>query len=175
MSDIKEKIDWITNELTFLLQESNQNEGNVDDIFKKIESIKQDDEDSEQKYLRLYAEFDNYKRRSIKEKNDIISTASEKVVVEFLPIVDDIERSLEHLEGEPKKGAEMLLNKFKNTLETNNVIRMDSKGTDFNPELHQALTTVPNPEMVGKIIDVVSPGYTLGGKVIRYATVVVGE
>jgi molecular chaperone GrpE len=180
MSEVKEKIENLIKEISdYSYVISDEKVGgfarSLSDLNENLGEDSETDDDQEAKFLRLYAEFENYKKRSSKEKSDIINTASEKVIVEFLPIVDDLERSLEHMDDNSKKGTEMIINKFKNIMESNNVIRMDPVGKDFNPEYHQALTTVDNPEMIGKVVDVINPGYILGKKVIRFASVVVGK
>ncbi|GAB1451765.1 nucleotide exchange factor GrpE [Draconibacterium sp.] len=134
------------------------------------------------KHLRLQAEFDNYRKRTIKEKADIIKAGGESVLVHILPIVDDFERALNLLDNLPdedagKKGTELIYNKFKEFLKQNNVKEIAAVNQDFNVDLHEAITAIPAPDekLKGKVVDVVQKGYTLNDKVIRFAKVIIGE
>jgi len=133
-------------------------------------------------YLRLYAEFDNYRRRTIKEKADLLKTASEKVMVDILPVVDDFERALDNIlktteVDSAKQGVELIYDKFVSFLLKNGVKKMDVLGAVFDTEKHEALTTIPaeNDEMRDKIVDCIQVGYELGDKVIRYPKVIVAK
>lgn len=147
------------------------------DVDSKLNDIKNECKSIEDKNLRLYAEFDNFKRRSEREKTEIIKTGNEKVIIDFLPIIDDLERSLEYIKDEStKSGNEMILNKLIKTLESNGVKRINTNGVDFNDNLHEAITMVDSgSEKSGKIIDEVESGYILNDKVIRHSKVVVGK
>jgi molecular chaperone GrpE len=134
------------------------------------------------KFLRLYSEFDNFRKRTNKEKLDLYKTAGEDVIVSMLPILDDFERALKHIsETEENKvhreGVELIYNKFSNILKQKGVELMDANGNEFNTDLHEALTKIPapTPELKGKVVDVLENGYLLNGKVIRFAKVVVGD
>lgn len=134
------------------------------------------------KHLRLQAEFDNYRKRTIKEKADIIKAGGESVLVHILPIVDDFERALNLLDNLPdedagKKGTELIYNKFKEFLKQNNVKEIAAVNQDFNVDLHEAITAIPAPDekLKGKVVDVIQKGYTLNDKVIRFAKVIIGE
>ncbi|HRJ28862.1 MAG TPA: nucleotide exchange factor GrpE [Cyclobacteriaceae bacterium] len=137
--------------------------------------------EAKDKYLRLYSEFENFRRRTAKEKMELIQTASESLVVSLLPVIDDFERAEKALIGTESKeleGFQLIYHKFKKTLEQKGVKVMDIKtGSDFNADVHEAITQVPAPEekLKGKVIDVVEQGYLLNEKVIRYAKVVVGQ
>lgn len=137
--------------------------------------------EAKDKYIRLYAEFDNFRRRSAKEKLDMIQSANEQLIKTLLPITDDFERAEKSFKDKNDKESEgffLIQNKFKKILEQNNVKPMDlSKETSFNPDLHEAITQIPAPEekLKGKIMDVVEKGYLLNDKVIRFAKVVVGS
>ena len=125
------------------------------------------------KYLRLLAEFDNFKRRSSKERIELIGTASREAIVALLPIMDDFERA-EKNEG-LEEGIALIYTKLQNTLHQKGLKAMESNGEVFNPEHHEAITEVPmGEEMKGKVIDTVEKGYFLNDKIIRYAKVVVG-
>ncbi len=137
--------------------------------------------EAKDKYLRLYAEFDNFRRRSSKEKLEMIQSANEQLIQAFLPVADDFERAGNSFKDRDDKEAEgffLIQNKFKKTLEQYGVKPMEiKKGADFNPDLHEAITQVPAPEetLKGKIIEAVEKGYLLNDKVIRFAKVVVGS
>lgn len=136
--------------------------------------------DSKDKYLRLYSEFENFRRRTAKEKLELIQSANEKLVNSFLPIIDDFERAEKAFTGSESKEMEgflLIYNKFKKILDTAGIRVMDAKGKAFDPDLHEAITQVPAPEekLKGKVIDVVEQGYLLNDKVIRFAKVVVGS
>lgn len=137
--------------------------------------------EAKDKYLRLYAEFDNFRRRSSKEKLEMIQSANEQLLKALLPVIDDFERAEKSYKGRDDKEAEgflLIQNKFKKTLEQYSVKPMDTtSGSDFNPDLHEAITQVPAPDekLKGKIMDVVEKGYLLNDKVIRFAKVVVGS
>ena len=147
-----------------------------------------DEEDSEEddlevqlseakdKYLRLYSEFENFRRRTAKERIDLITTASREVIEAMLPVMDDFERAIKAGEGsEANEGTILIYNKFKNILEGKGLKRMEiNAGDEFDDDFHDAITQIPAPEkkLAGKIVDVVEPGYFLGEKVIRFAKVV---
>ncbi len=136
----------------------------------------------EDKNLRMMAEFDNYRRRTIKEKNDLIKFAGERIFVDILPVIDDFERAMDAMESAEdleavKEGVTLIYDKFISYLEKNGVKEIPADNEDFDVDLHEAITTFPAPseDMKGKIIDCTSKGYTLNDKVIRFSKVVVGE
>jgi|TARA_R110002167_G_scaffold347055_3_gene557894 molecular chaperone GrpE len=132
--------------------------------------------DYKDKYIRLVAEFDNYKKRTTRENNSMIKNANEKLVVGLLPIVDDIERSLDYINDEStKSGIEMVLNKFKTLLKEYNVNKIPTIGNEFNSDLHESISVVESDKDTGEIIDEVSSGYTMNDKVIRYSKVVISK
>lgn len=134
------------------------------------------------KYIRLYSEFDNYRKRTNKEKIDLIATASAGVLKDMLSVIDDFERAIannnqvEDIEI-MRDGFQLIYNKFKTTLESKGLKQMVAKNETFDPELHEAIANIPAPsdELKGKVIDDVEKGYYLNDKVIRYAKVVVGQ
>ncbi|MCU0418221.1 MAG: nucleotide exchange factor GrpE [Cyclobacteriaceae bacterium] len=136
--------------------------------------------EAKDKYVRLYAEFDNFRRRSAKERLELIQTANEKLLRDFLTVADDMDRAEKAFREKSDKDLEgffLIQNKFKKVLEQNGVKPMgDTRASEFNPDLHEAITQLPAPEesLKGKIVDVVEPGYFLHDKVIRFAKVVVG-
>ena len=138
--------------------------------------------DFKDKYIRLYSEFENYRKRTAKEKIDIITNASENLLKEILPVIDDFERAIvnnkEVKEAETiKEGFELIHNKLYKTLTNQGLKPMDSIHKDFDPDIHEAITKVPAPKnkLKGKIIDVIEKGYTINDKAIRFAKVVIGE
>lgn len=135
------------------------------------------------KFMRLFAEFENYKKRTTKERIDLFKTASQDLMVSLLPILDDFERALLHIDDdkeaeELRKGVLLIYNKLLNTLNQKGLQVIELKAGDaFNPDVHEAVTHIPAPEddLKGKIIDVVEKGYKLGEKIIRFPKVVIGK
>lgn len=134
------------------------------------------------KFLRLFAEFENYKKRTTRERMELFKTAGQEVLVSILPILDDFDRALAEIDKskdkEMKKGVELIHNKLKETLKTKGLeVVSCSKGDAFDAEIHDAITQIPAPnkKLKGKIIDVVEKGYSLGDKIIRHPKVVVGN
>ena len=135
-----------------------------------------------EKYLRLYADFENFRRRTAREKLDLINTASEGVLVALLPVVDDFDRAMQSLEATAdltalKEGVSLIHNKLNRTLESKGLKPMVAKGEVFNADLHESVTQFPAPteELKGRVIDEVERGYLLNDKVIRFAKVIVGS
>lgn len=134
------------------------------------------------KYLRLYAEFENYKRRISKERIELIQTAGKEVIASLLPVIDDFDRALKAIEtasevGPVKEGVSLVGQKLKNILSQQGLKEMESIGKPFDAELQEAITNIPAPsdDLKGKVIDEVEKGYFLHGKVLRHAKVVVGS
>jgi molecular chaperone GrpE len=134
------------------------------------------------KYLRLSAEFDNYRKRTLREKMELTRSAGESVMRNVLPLIDDVERAVLSMENgldleATKEGVKLIYNKFKDFATQNGIKEMEALGEVFNTDLHEAITKVPAPsdELKGKIIDVIQKGYYLNDKVIRFAKVIVGE
>ncbi len=134
------------------------------------------------KHLRLQAEFDNFRKRTMKEKADLIKSGGESVLINILPVVDDFERALVSLKDVPdddagKKGTQLIYNKFSEFLKQNNIKIIDALNQDFDVDLHEAITKIPAPDekLKGKVVDVLQKGYLLNDKVIRFAKVVIGE
>lgn len=162
--------------------EGESTEQAADQIVDEIEQIKQQLSEVNDKNLRLMAEFDNYRKRSLKERSELIKTAGERVLGDMLPLVDDFERALKAMESSEdvvavKEGVDLIYNKFVAFLLQNGVKPIPTENAAFDTEYHEAITTFPAPseELKGKIIDCVSKGYTLNEKVIRFSKVVVGE
>ncbi len=134
------------------------------------------------KHLRLQAEFDNFRKRTIKEKAELIKSGGEAVLMNILPVIDDFERALNSLKEVPetdagKQGTQLIYNKFNEFLKQNNVKEIEAVNQEFNVDLHEAITKIPAPseELKGKVVAVVEKGYVLNDKVIRFAKVVIGE
>jgi len=145
----------------------------------KKENFKEKFNDLNDKHLRLHAEFENFKRRTAKERIDLYSTAGENILISILPILDDFERAIKTLENEKEnEGMLLIYSKFKTILEQKGLKIMDNPiGKDLNTDYHEAITNIPSPskKMTGKIIDVIENGYLLNDKIIRFAKVVVAK
>lgn len=138
--------------------------------------------DLNDRFIRLYSEFDNYRKRTNKEKIDLIATAGSGVLKDLIPVLDDFERAIANNENSDdvtalKEGFHLIYNKFKSALEAKGLKMMHAKGEAFDSELHEAIANIPAPEdaLKGKVIEDVEKGYFLNEKVIRYAKVVVGQ
>ncbi|OJX90405.1 MAG: nucleotide exchange factor GrpE [Paludibacter sp. 47-17] len=147
-----------------------------------IDELKQEIADLKDKNLRLMAEFDNFRKRTLKEKSELILNGGEDVLKKLLPLVDDFERALKAMETSTdaqalKEGLDLIYAKLISYLNENGVQAIPTENEVFNTDLHEAITTFPAPsdDMKGKIVDCISKGYTLREKVIRYSKVVVGE
>lgn len=148
----------------------------------KIFELEATSKEINDKYLRLSAEFDNYRKRTLRERMELTKTASESVMLSILPVVDDFERAMRSIEQgmdfeATKEGILLIYNKFKEFNRQNGISEIESVGKTFNTDLHEALTKIPasSEDMKGKIVDVIQKGYYLNDKVIRFAKVVVGE
>lgn len=128
-------------------------------------------------YLRLHAEFDNYRKRTMKEKADLLKSGNEKAIVGVLPIVDDFERALPNIPEDTREGVELIYNKFKSYLAQNGVKEIDAIGEPFDTERHEAITTIPaqSEDQKDKVVDCIQKGYSLNEKVIRFAKVIVAK
>ena len=133
------------------------------------------------KYLRLYAEFDNFRKRTMRERGDLVRSAGRDLMEALLPVLDDFERAMAAAEGQgvekDMEGTQLIVQKMRGILESKGLKRMEAKGAEFDIDLHEAIAQVPAPEadMKGKVIDVVEPGYKLHDTVLRFAKVVVGN
>ena len=146
------------------------------------DNLKDELSQEKDKFLRLFAEFENYKRRTSKERIDLFSTASQDVIQSLLPVIDDFDRALiemsKHEETELSKGVKLIKNKLQSTLEQKGLSLIEvNNGDIFDSDIHEAVTQIsaPNDELIGKIIDVIEKGYKLGDKVIRFPKVVIGK
>lgn len=147
----------------------------------ELEKLRNEVDEQKDKYLRLFAEFDNYKRRSAKERNEFTQTAGKEVIVSLLEVMDDCDRAEKQLKesndmASLKEGIQLVFNKLRSTLQAKGVTAMDSVNADFDVEKHEAITEIEVPEkQKGKVVDVVEKGYYLNNKIIRFAKVVVGK
>jgi len=148
---------------------------------KKVNELTEKNNELNDKYLRLYSEFDNYRKRTIKEKIDLQKSASQDLIADLLPVIDGFERALqafaEHkADEETIKGIELIYNKLFNLLVQKGLESMNSMGTEFNTDYHEAITNIQvDDDMKGKVVDVIQKGYLLNDKVLRFAKVVVGN
>lgn len=162
------------------IEQAEMNE--IDSLTKQLAEEKEKLEKEKKEYMFLMAEFDNFRKRTLKEKSEIIKNASENVLKGLLPIVDDFERGLDAIkesEGAEavKEGMVLIYNKLVKFLEQNQVKAIDSTGKAFDPEMHEAIAMVPTDDekLKGKVIDTPTKGYTINDKVLRYAKVAVGQ
>ena len=148
----------------------------------KLQQLENQLKESNDKYLRLVAEFDNFRKRNAKERIELIKSAGEDIIRSLLDVVDDSERAAKQLETSEdlaliKEGINLVFNKLKNTLQNKGLKAMESKEQDFDTELHEAITEIPAPseDLKGKVIDEVQKGYYLNDKIIRHAKVIIGK
>ena len=153
-----------------------------DDLEVKIDELRLSVEKEKDQFLRLFAEFENYKKRTSKERLELFKTASQELVTALLPVLDDFDRALAEIKksdtNDQLQGIELIYNKLFDTLQSQGLTKMEvNKGDGFDVELHEAITQIPSPKekLKGKVIDVVGTGYKLGEKIIRYPKVVVGN
>jgi molecular chaperone GrpE len=138
--------------------------------------------ENQDKYLRLSAEFDNYRKRTLKEKSELLKTAGEETIIKILPVMDDLERAMIAMQTSTdidavKNGIVLIYNKLKDTLTQEGLKEIDSLNLAFNTDIHEAIIKIPatQDDLKGKVVDVVQKGYYLNDKVLRYAKVVIGE
>ncbi len=154
----------------------------IDSLAEENEKLKAEVEKEKKEYLFLMAEFDNFRKRTLKEKSELIKNAAESAFKGLLPIVDDFERAIKASENSDeassiKEGMELIYKKLKKYMEQNGVKEMDPEDREFDADKHEAISAVPVPDeaMKGKILDTVEKGYTINDKVLRHAKVVVGQ
>lgn len=184
--NIEPQVEETQNQENDTITDSTDNESKVEECnnepLSEIDQLKQQLETAQKEYMFLMAEFDNFRKRTIKEKGEIIRNASEKAMKDLLPIIDDFERGLTAMAettdaNSIKEGVELIYNKFVKYLEQNGVKAIDSTGTDFDTELHEAIAMIPasDESQKGKVIDTVMKGYTINDKVIRHSKVAVAQ
>lgn len=153
-------------------------DGDTDDKLKELESSLSE---SKEKHLRLLAEFDNYKKRTSRERYELFNTASKTVITAMLPVVDDFERAFKSMEGGPdesfSEGIKIIYHRLLQVLQSQGLKAMESTGEAFDPDLHEAITEVPveDEDMRGRVVETIEKGYMLHDKIIRHAKVVVGK
>lgn len=157
-------------------EDSAKKESDTDELTTVKEELKQ----LKDSYLRKVAEFENYKKRTLKEKTELILNGSEKTVVAILPVLDDFERAMADKSDDPKvikEGMQLIFNKFNKILKSIGVEKIETEDKDFNVDYHEAIAMIPTPDdsKKGKVMDCVQTGYTLNNKVIRHAKVAVGQ
>lgn len=169
------------NEESQEVEENELNESSEETI-SELDQLTNDLNESKDKYLRLYAEFENFKKRTVKEKLELMKNAAQDTISNLLPVLDDFDRAKQSAEDDDSKesfsdGVTLVYNKLHSSLSNLGVTPMESTGEVFDPELHEAVTEIPVPDesMKGKIVDTVLTGYYLNDKIIRYAKVVVGK
>ena len=163
-------------------EETQPTENVTEDVMNDIDKLELEVAEWKDKYMRLFAEFDNYKKRSFKEKMEVIQTAGKDLMLNLLEVLDDSDRAEKQMETATdvesvKNGIKLIINKLNNTLLSKGLKPFDSIGEVFDVEKHEAITEIPapTPDMIGKVIDQVVKGYTLNDKLIRHAKVVVGK
>ena len=162
--------------------EDNEEAGEKTESTSEKEQLKNDLEKEKDKFLRLFAEFENYKRRTSKERVELFKTAGQDVITSLLPVLDDFDRALNEIgkAGDKNllKGVELIHNKLKESLRAKGLEEVETKeGDAFDADLHEAITQIPAPsdKLKGKIVDVIEKGYKLGDRIIRYPKVVTGK
>jgi molecular chaperone GrpE len=148
----------------------------------ELDQLRQELQEQKDKYLRLMAEFDNFRRRTAKERLELIQTAGKEVIASMLEVLDDCDRAEKQLQAnadaeQVKTGVQLVFNKLRSNLQAKGLKVMETKGTDFDADMHEAITEIPSPtpELAGKVVDEVEKGYYLNDKIIRFAKVVVGK
>lgn len=164
---------------------ANENAENEDSATKEsdtdeLTTVKEELKQLKDSYLRKVAEFENYKKRTLKEKTELILNGSEKTIVAILPVLDDFERAMADKSDDPKvikEGMQLIFNKFNKILKSIGVEKIETEDKDFNVDYHEAIAMIPTPDdsKKGKVMDCVQTGYTLNNKVIRHAKVAVGQ
>ena len=176
------------------LKDKDKNIENKESQVEENQEVKSKEENSEpsledqlqgekDKFIRLFAEFENYKKRTTKERIDLFKTANQELMSSLLPVIDDFERAMSHMDGsdetkELRAGVDLIYQKFFKTLEQKGLSRIEvNNGDAFDAEIHEAITQIPAPsdDLKGKIIDCVEKGYKLGEKIIRFPKVVIGQ
>lgn len=172
--NIQEEVEQVNEARQSEVEESTEEISEVDKLKAEVAGLND-------KYVRLYAEFDNFKRRTTKERIELLQTAGKDVIVSMLSVLDDFERAAKAMESATevkpvKEGIELVHHKLKSLLNQKGLKEMESKGKPFDPEIHEAITNIPAPsnDLKGKVVDEVEKGYFLNDKVIRFAKVVVG-
>lgn len=162
-------------------EQSAQSE-NLSQDSRELDNLHKELQEQKEKYIRLYADFDNFKRRNAKERVELIQTAGREVIQSMLEVMDDCDRAEKQMQKSDdlkqiREGIQLVFTKFRNTLQSKGLKEMNSIGEEFNPDVHEAITEIPVPDenMKGKVVDEVEKGYMLNDKIIRFSKVVVGK
>ena len=176
------EVEDILDDTTAEVDDANVTEDEADAMLQKIQKLTEDLEKEKKDYLFLRADFDNYRKRMLKEREELLRNAGEKVLKGLLPIVDDFERGLQATKDSNdaaavREGMELIYNKLLKYLADNGVKPMESTGQPFDPDFHEAIATIPAPseDLKGKVVDTSTRGYMINDKVLRHAKVAVGE
>lgn len=181
MAQNEEMEEALANELN---TDDSGNKGNVlsENDQEKIDKLEEELATQKDKYVRLVAEFDNFRRRNAKERIELMQTAAKDTVQSLLVVLDDMDRAAKQIESTEdvkaiKEGVSLVFNKLRNVMQQNGLKKMEAQGEEFNPDIHEAITEIPAPndKMKGKVVDMVEAGYYLNDKLIRHAKVVVGK
>lgn len=163
-------------------KDSQKKNKEIEELKKKNEELEEQNKEINDKFLRLYSEFDNYRKRTIKEKLELSKNATKDIILELLPVVDDFERAIEAFKSDDngesiKEGILLIYNKLMLLLKAKGLEKIDAMGKQFDTDYHEAITQIPveDEDQKDKVVDVVEQGYTLNDKVIRFAKVVVGK
>ncbi|MHA4843457.1 nucleotide exchange factor GrpE [Flavitalea antarctica] len=186
MTDPREQQDMDSNSSTMNINADENQDGSshLSEPLQESETdkLRAEIQELKEKYIRQAAEFDNFRKRSAKERLELIQTANRELMVSLLPVLDDCERAEKQMEtstdvASVKQGVKLVFNKLKNTLTSKGLKPMQSIGSEFNPDEHEAITEIPAPseDLKGKVVDEMDKGYYLGDKIIRFAKVVVGK
>lgn len=172
----------VANEETATAEQENAELTKEEELQKELDEANEKVAMLEDKYLRQVAEFDNYRKRTIKEKAELIKNGGERAIESILPVLDDFERALSNMAKDENAteimtGVELIYNKFVGILKQNGLQKIETEGAVFDTDFHEAIAMIPTPDenLKGKVLDCVQPGYTLNEKVIRHAKVAVGE
>lgn len=189
-NEVKDQTDDMTSDSTIREEESAEHKKEAkkekghrhSKTEEELEIIENEIIELKDKHIRLQADFDNYRKRTLKERMELLKTAGESVLMGILPVIDDFDRAMQTLDlvGEDSHiadGMKLIYSKFQDFLKQNGVKEIEAIGQSFNTDLHEAITTIPAPskELKGKIVDVVQKGYYLNDKVIRFSKVIIGE
>ena len=183
-SDVQEDVknEEVTEEAEEMVEEDEKVSDQQEEEKDPLAEAQKESTEWKDKYMRLSAEFDNYRKRTLKEKTDLIKVANEDLLKSILPVVDDFERGMSNIAGAKdidamKEGMNLIYNKFSEFLKQNGIKEIEAREMEFDLDFHEALTKIPAPsdDLKGKVVDVIEKGYLLNDKVIRFSKVVVGD
>lgn len=182
VEEVIETIETEENSVEEQLEEKKETKTKKDKSGKKVDKLKDELAEIKDKHIRLQADFDNYRKRTLKEKMELVKTGGESVLMNILPVIDDFERALvafKDMEDDNplKQGINLIYTKFQDFLTQNGIKAIDAIEQDFDTDMHEAVTKIPAPtkKLKGKVVDVIQTGYLLNEKVIRFSKVIIGE